>query len=145
MEDYTHAISGLLRRREELRAEAHSLRDRQAAIVNDLDALERTLQSLGFEGPLEGRPPRQARIIIFYRNELRKFCQAELEKATGPVSTRDLALVLCQMEGKRPEDRRLLSDVSKRVSGALGQMKDLGQVTRTGTRRNALWEWVRKV
>jgi hypothetical protein len=67
-----------------------------------------------------------------------------MEKATGPVTTRALALILCQMEGKRPEDKRLLSDVSKRVSGALGQMKDLGQVTRTGTRRNALWELARQ-
>lgn len=105
-----------------------------------MDAIERSLQSLGHILPLDGRPPRQARIILFYRNELRVFLKAELEKATGPLTVRELARILCQMEGKRPEDKRLLSDVAKRVSGALGQMKDLGQVTRGGPKRNGLWQ-----
>jgi hypothetical protein len=143
MEDYTHAISGLIRRREELRTEAHSLADRQAAIINDLDAIERSLQSLGHSGPFNLRPVRQARIILFYRNELRGFLRGELEKRTEPVLTRELAVLLCQMEGKAPEDRRLLSDVSRRVCGALAQMRDMGQVTRTGSRKIAYWELVR--
>jgi len=139
-EDYSHTISGLQKRREELRAEAQGLADRQAAIVNDLDAIERCLQSLGHSSPLQLRPVRQARIILFYRNELRGFLRGELEKRTEPVPTRELAALLCQMEGKAPEDRRLFQDVSRRVCGALGQMRNMGQVVRTGSRKIAYWE-----
>jgi hypothetical protein len=50
--------------------EAEHLRDRLAEIGNDLQALDRTLQALGFEGDLEGMMPRQKRQVIFGRGEI---------------------------------------------------------------------------
>jgi len=110
-----------------------------AVIANDIEAIDRVLDAFGYSGPLEGRTPRAARIVMFYRNELRQVLQAELAKAGRPMSTRrDLAQVICQCEGKDAQDRRLLADVvTRRASKALRQMRQQGivesQLDRRGT------------
>lgn len=126
---YDHTVSGLLKKRQELQDENAALRERMAAISNDIEAIDRVLDALGFQGELEGRTARQERIILFYRNELRQFLQRELAKAEAPLSTRELAQIICQTEGKDWHDRRLLNDVTKRASKALRQMRHMGLVT----------------
>jgi hypothetical protein len=92
---------------------------------------------------LEGRTPRAARIILFYRNELRQFLQAELERAGRPMSTRELAERICQVEGKSPQERRLLADITKRASKALRDMRRLGIVRSVEhAARNFVWSAV---
>jgi len=106
-----------------------------AVIANDIEAIDRVLDAFGYQGPLEGRTPRAARIILFYRDELRQFLQAELAKAGRPMSTRELAQIICQTEGKNGQDRRLLADVTKRASKALREMRRLGIVALEQDRR----------
>lgn len=125
---YEHTVSGLLKKRQELQDENAMLRERMAAISNDIEAVDRVLDALGCQGQLEGRTARQERIILFYRNELRQFLQRELAKAEAPLSTRELAEIICQTEGKDWHDRRLLNDVTKRASKALRQMRHMGLV-----------------
>ncbi len=139
MSDYTHVVSGLLRRREELKTEAATIDERKAVILNDLAALERLLESFGHSIPsiAQARP---ARIILFYRNELQNFLKEELQRATGPVTSRDLAMILCQLEGKHAGDRRLVADVMKRISRALDQMRQKGAVVSDGKRKNGRWQ-----
>lgn len=122
-ETYEHTIAGLLSRRAELMTETAELRERMAIVANDIEAVDRVLDSFGYTGDLDGRTARQARIILFYRNELRTFLQRELAKAERPLSTRELAMLLCQTEGKDGKDRRLLADVTKRASKALREMR----------------------
>lgn len=136
-ETYEHTISGLLQRRAELQDENAAVRERMAAIANDIEAIDRVLDSLGYMGDLEGRTARQARILLFYRNELREFLMAELTKAGQPMTTRELAVIICQVEAKRPEDRRLLQDVARRVSRALRDMRRLKMVTSEGGAKGA--------
>lgn len=136
---YAHAISGLLKRRAELQDENAEIRERMASIANDIEAIDRVLDSMGHSEPLEGRTARQARIVLFYRNELRQFLEGELAKADGPMTTRQLAEIICQVEGKSPQDRRLLADVSRRVSKALRQMRAMGLVASGGDARTARW------
>ena len=45
-ETFDHTISGLLSKRADLLGEAEVIRDRLAAIKNDIDALDRTLSVL---------------------------------------------------------------------------------------------------
>jgi hypothetical protein len=103
MSDDQHTIGGLLRKRQELLDENGVLRERMAVIANDIEAIDRVLDAFGYQGSLEGRTSRAARIVLFYRNELRQFLQAELAKAGRPLSTRDLAIILCETEGKSPQ------------------------------------------
>jgi hypothetical protein len=111
-----------------------------AIIANDIEAIDRILDAFGYQGELEGRTPHAARIILFYRNELRQFLQAELAKAERPMSTRELAQIICQCEGRNPQDRRLLADVIKRASRALREMRRLGIVASEQDRRGTfIW------
>jgi len=124
MEDQT-VINGLLTKREELQRENGELRERIAVISNDIGAIDRVLDSFGYAGELNGRTPRQARIVLFYRNQLREYLLAELRKADRPLSSRELACRVCQCEGKDSRDRRLLTDVTGRVGCALRQMRSV--------------------
>jgi hypothetical protein len=135
-----HTISGLLRKRESLQRENAECRERMAIIANDIEAIDRVLDAFGYQGELEGRTLRAARIILFYRNELRQFLQGELERAGCPMSTRELAQVICQTEGRNSQDRRLLADVTKRASKALREMRRLGIIKSVEDRgRNFVW------
>jgi hypothetical protein len=123
MSDEQHTISGLLRKREELMRETQELRERMAVVSNDVEAIDRVLDAFGYVGDLNGRTPRAARIVLFYRNELRQYLLAELQKADRPLSSRELAERVCQVEGKDGRDRRLLADVTRRVGCALRKMR----------------------
>lgn len=135
-----HTISGLLRKRAALERENAECRERMAVIANDIEAIDRVLDAFGYQGPLEGRTPRAARIILLYRNELRQALQAELQRAGRPMSTRELAAIICQTEGRNPQDRRLLADVVKRASKALREMRRLGIIRSVQNQgRNFVW------
>ena len=118
-----HTISGLLRKRDELQREGASLREQMAVVSNNIEAIDRVLEAFGFEGDLEDKTPRAARLILFYRNELREYLLGELRKADGPLSSRALAQRVCQCEGKDAHDRRLVADVTRRVGCALRKMR----------------------
>ena len=89
MEDAT-LINGLFAKRSELVNLNAELRERIAVVANDIDALERVLDSLGYQGEAV-TTPRAARIVLFYRNELREYLLAELRKAGEPLTARELA------------------------------------------------------
>ena len=118
-----HAIHGLLRKRDELMGELLAIRERQGELHNDLEALDRVLDAFGYEGDLEARQPRQYRLVIFARNELRQFLLRELRKGE-PLSSRDLAERICSEEGKDIRDQRMVMDVTRRVSKAMRLLQD---------------------
>lgn len=139
-----HTINGLLRKRANFERQYAECRERTAVIANDIEAIDRFLDAFGYQGASEGRTPLAARIILFYRNELRQFLQAELAKAGRPISTRELAQIICQTEGKNGQDRRLLADVTKRASKALREMRRLGIIQSVEHKgRNFVWETFR--
>ncbi|MFL9503619.1 hypothetical protein ACJMQP_26520 [Rhodopseudomonas palustris] len=118
-----NTISGLLKHRDDLMGDIVALRERMGELHNDLEALDRVLLSLGYDGPLEGRVVRQSRLVIFHRNELRQFLLRELRKGE-PLSSRDLAERICSEEGKDIRDVRMVLDVTKRVSKAMRLLQD---------------------
>ena len=140
MEDQT-LINGLLAKRSELQNLNSELREKMAVVSNDIEAVERVLDSLGYSGQIKGDTPRAARIVLFYRNELREYLLAEMRKSETPLTSRELACRVCQVEGKDWQDRRLITDVTRRVGCAMRRMRasrvvegertDAGQVWRT--------------
>lgn len=140
-ETFEHAITGLLGKRAELFNEAERIRDRLAEIKNDIGALDRVLGALGYAGDLDAAMPRQKREVIFGRGELSKAIMGELRHATGPVSSRDIAREIVAMRGEDARDRKYISDLTKRVSKALRQMKAEGLVRSIpDTKGNLSWE-----
>lgn len=132
-------IAGLLAKREELSRENAELRERMAMLSNDIEALDRVLDTCGYKGELEGRTPRAARIILFYRNELRDYLLAELRKAPEPLTARQLACLVCQTEGKDSRDRRLLTEITRRVGCALRKMRASRMVEGERTQAGQVW------
>jgi hypothetical protein len=114
---------GLLRKRNELQRECASLREQMAIVSNNIETIDRVLEAFGLEGELEGKTPRAARVILFYRNELREYLLGELRRADRPLSSRELASMVCQCEGKDARDRRLVADITRPVRCALRKMR----------------------
>jgi hypothetical protein len=127
MKDET-VVSGLLKKREDLALEAVALREQQAIIANAIESIDRVLETFGYEGELEAKTPRSARIVLFYRNELRQFVLNELRKAAGPLSSRELAERLVALEGKSTADRKMMVDIVRRVSKACRMLRHAGAV-----------------
>lgn len=140
-ETFDHTISGLLKKRADLFNEAERIRDRLAEIRNDIGAIDRTLNVLGYTGDLDAAMPRQKREVIFGKGELSKAIYGELRTAAGPLSSRDIAREIVAMRGEDARDRKYLSDLTKRVSKALRAMREAGEVRSvTDAKGNVLWE-----
>ena len=136
---YEHTISGLLKRRSELMGESVALRARQAELGNAIDSIDHVLRSLGFSGDLDGMKPRSNRVVYFHRNELRRFCIDELRNAEHPISARDLAEKIIQLEGKDSRDRALRNDMVKRVGKALKLLRQQGVAVSAGRSGELAW------
>lgn len=138
---FEHTITGLLGKRADLFNEAERIRDRLAEIKNDIGAIDRTLNVLGYTGDLDAAMPRQKREVIFGRGELSGAIIAELRHAVGPLSSRDIAREIVAMRGEDARDRKYISDLTKRVSKALRQMKAEGHVRSVADAKgNLTWE-----
>ena len=139
-ESYEHAISGLLRKRGEMLANMADLREQIAVASNDLESLERVLETLGYQGDLPTASTRTPRIVLFYWGELRGFLRQSL-KEHGPSTSRQLAERLVTLEGKDARDRRMMNDIVKRMGKALRQMRDTGLVARTDEKSRGEFVW----
>lgn len=139
-ETFEHTISGLLKKRADLFNEAQLIRDRLAAIRNDVGAIDRVLGTLGYTGDLDAQMPRQKREVLFGRGELTKAILDELRMADGPMGSREIAQNIVALSGQDARDRRFVTDLTKRVSKALRQLKEQGVVQSVISRhRNLLW------
>ena len=136
--DYSTLINGLLAKRSELQSINCELREKIAVVANDREAVERVLDSLGYQGEAV-TTPRAAWIVLFYRNELREYLLAELRKAPAPMTARELAVKLCEVEGKDWQDRRLITNVVRRVGCALRKMRATRVVEGQRTQAGQVW------
>jgi hypothetical protein len=137
---YEHTISGLLGKRADLFNEAIALRDRIAAIKNDIDAIDRVLGTLGYTGDLDREMPRQKRHVIFGKGELTRSILDELRGASGPLTSREIAQSIVALGGQDARDRNYVSDLTKRVGKALRALRDENAV-RSGldAKGNVMW------
>ena len=138
-ETYQHTISGLLTKRADLLGEAETIRDRLAAIKNDIDALDRTLKLLDYTGDLDAQMPRQKRHVIFGRGELSKQIFAVLRRSDKPMTSREIAQDIVSDSGLDARDRKFVSDLTKRVGKACRQCKDGVIIRAVDVRGNVVW------
>jgi hypothetical protein len=140
-ETYEHTISGLLAKRVELYHEAERIRDRTAEIKNDIAALDRVLHTLGYAGDLNADMPRQKHERLFGQGELTRAILDVLRDATEPMATRDIAREIISVNEQDARDRKLLSEVTRRVSKALRIQAQRGGVRRvTDGLRGIAWQ-----
>jgi hypothetical protein len=130
-ETFEHTINGLLTKRADLFNEAIRIRDRLAEIKNDIGALDRVLGTLGYTGDLDAEMPRQKREVLFGRGELTRAILDELRDAPRPLGSREIAQAIVALNGQDARDRRLITDLTKRVSKALRLMKQNNEIAGT--------------
>jgi hypothetical protein len=136
---YAHTISGLIGKRAEMLEELALIREREGVLSNDIEAVDRVLERLGYDGPIK-LTPRVPRVVLFYRGELRQFLLGSL-RDHGPSTSRQMAERLVQIENKDARDRRLMADVVRRMAKALRQMQDAGLVKGTKTKSMGEYLW----
>jgi hypothetical protein len=136
---FAHAISGVLARRAEMMDEVAQVRERLAVLSNDIEAMDRVLETLGYQGEIK-LTPRVPRIVLFYRGELRQFLAGQMRE-NGPMTSRQMAEALALGEGKDARDRRMMNDIVRRMGKALRQMVDAGIVTRTPEKVRGEYWW----
>lgn len=139
-ETFEHTIGGLLTKRADLFNEAMRIRDRLAAIKNDVSAIDRVLGALGYSGDLDAEMPRQKREVIFGRGELTRAILDEMRGASGPLTSREIAQSVIALSGQDARDRKYVSDLTRRVSKALRALRE-EQIVRSGTdpKGNVMW------
>lgn len=141
-ETFEHTISGLLAKRANLFLEATDIRERLAAIKNDIGAVDRVLRSLGYDGDLDAQMPRQKREVIFGKGELTGAIRRELRHADLPMGSREVAQSIIALRGEDARDRKYVTDLTRRVSKALRILRENGEVrSKTDDKGNMLWEW----
>jgi hypothetical protein len=138
-ETYQHAIGGLLQKRGEMLEEIAVTRERLAVLSNDIESLDRVLETLGYQGDVQ-LTPRVPRVVLFYRGEMRQFLTGQLREH-GPQTSRAMAERLVKVEGKDARDRRMMNDIVKRMGKALRQMQDAKIVTRTAQKIKGEYVW----
>lgn len=121
---FEHTISGLLTKRADLFTEAETIRDRLAEIRNDIDAIDRTLTVLDYEGDLDAQMPRQKRQVLFGRGELSRQVLSILRTSRTPLTSRQIAQEIVSVSGMDARDRKFVSDLTKRVGKACRQYPD---------------------
>lgn len=121
-ETYEHTINGLLQKRKEIMEEMAVARERMGLMANDIEAIDRVLARLGYEGILETalQAPRH---IIFYRGQLRQWIVTQLRER-GPATSRQLAERLAAVQMRDKSDRRMMEDLTGRIGKALAHMKN---------------------
>lgn len=136
-ETYQHTIGGLLQKRSEMMEEIAVTRERLAVLSNDIEALDRVLERLGYDGDIQ-LTPRVPRVVLFYRGELRQYLLGQLREHKM-MTSRALAENLIRIEGKDARDRRMMADVVRRIGKALRQMQ--GSKLVIGTRGKSMGEY----
>ena len=136
-ETFEHTISGLLAKRADLFNEAERIRDRLAEIKNDIGAIDRTLNVLGYTGDLDAAMPRQKRHVVFGKGELFRSCMTVLRTAKAPLTSRQIAQEIVELNGQDARDRKYVNDLVKRVGKCLRQT----DAARRGTDSNGNILW----
>ena len=126
---YQITIDGLLRKRAEMVGDIQRMRERLAVVSNDVTCLDRVLQALGYEGPLDGVAASGTRVVLFQRNELQQQLLHILRMSRAPMTSREIAAQMVAQEGRDTFDRRLVLDVIKRSGKTLGILRRRGQVS----------------
>ena len=84
--------------------------------------------------------PHDTRLLIFDRNELRRFLIDQLRNEQRPVTSREIAARIIVLDGKDMLDRKLLNDMVDRVGKSFRLLRRQGVVVGTLDKAN-LMHW----
>ena len=137
-----HVIGGLVRKRSEIAGQIEHTQDALRKLVIDLDSIDAAIRLFDPEadvGAIRNRqyPPRHAA----FRGEMMRHVMGCFRLASGPVTSRDIAITVMKARGLNPEDAALLVTIRKRVGACLWKLKRDGHVKAVAG-GGELKEWV---
>jgi hypothetical protein len=120
-----HTIFGLIKKRGEV-AHHHKVAVKAAdALKGDLDAIDRALVLVGYQGDPKTIAPRGKYKQLFGRNELKLMTRERLRE--GPADDETIAAWIIERKGWDASDA-LRADVLKRARDALQREQKVGRV-----------------
>ena len=141
-----YLIAGLVRKRAEVSGEIERTHERLRALVDQLAALDTTIQGIDPTVQLETIKPKTFRPPADWANrgQMSRVVLSILRTSSEAMTTREIA---CQMLVERAldgEDQRLLRLMTKRVGVALRHQRENGLTKASqGPGQYMLWEVVR--
>ena len=140
LKNYDQTIRGLLAKRVELCREARELQQLLVTASNDIAAIDRALRLLGFEADYDALMPANMGKRQYKRGEIGRQVSSILRTATGPVTSRQIALQIAQQRGNNPNDHAYMVKLTSNVSRVLGGMRKQGRVFSEGNEKGVqLW------
>ena len=131
-----HTIFGLIEKRVEI-AHHHKVAVKATdAIRADLDAIDRALVLVGYQGDPKDIAPRGKYKQLFGRNELKLLTRERLRE--GPADDETIATWIIERKGWDADDA-LRADVLKRARDALQREQKVGRVVRDFGPDGCLW------
>ena len=135
--------AGLLARRAKMFNEARRLRQRLAEIGNDVNAIDRVLSSIGYEGPLDEIMPREKDARMFSNGKLIRTCFDTIRE-NGSATARDIAVKIIAGLGDDPNDRKQVERLAANVSRCLRKERQRGTLqSEEGDGNGLVWRLVR--
>ncbi len=139
---YDLTVQGLIRKRAEMAGEAAGLKERLAARLSDLDALDRVIRIFKPGIDLGDLPERPAPLALTgTRGEFQRFLIAQLRKADGPLTTHALAERVMIERGLDPADKIMFKMIAHRTGHSLAKMRRAGKATSTRVGQGSLLQW----
>jgi hypothetical protein len=141
MTDYM--ITGLVKRRSEMAGEIEATHAKLRHLVNDLEAIDRTLRIIAPDMEVEAIRPKAFRPPDDWskRGQMSRLVLSILRQAREPLTSREIAAQMLLEPAMDAEDVKMLRVMTKRVSTALRDQRDRGTVkSEQGPGTYALWE-----
>lgn len=138
---YEHAISGLIQKRNELFIECETAMNRIATLKNDILAIDRVLKAFGFDGDVNAHMTRPYFLTALRRGDTLATIKEELQKASTPLSTRQIAETIIAIRGMDNKDRKYVENVRRAVTKHIGRLKSYGSV-RAVSEQNGSTKWI---
>lgn len=141
MTDYM--ITGLVKRRSEMAGEIEAAHAKLRQLVNDLEAIDRTLRIVAPDMEVEAIRPKAFRPPDDWskRGQMSRLVLSILRQSREPLTSREIAAQMLLERAMDAEDVKMLRVMTKRVSTALRDQRDRGTVkSEQGPGTYALWE-----
>jgi formyltetrahydrofolate synthetase len=139
---YEITISGLLRKRGEMAAQADDLRARLKETLVALDHLDATIRIFNPNIETCDMPERAIPALHgAHRGELQRFLLHTLREADAAMTTSQLAEASMQSRALDSADRTLRKLIGKRIGMALGRLRKAGFIEGMRHSKGAEMEW----
>src|ERR1700737_365996 len=137
----SHVTSALRRKRAEISGHIHDLEKRIARQRANLANLDATIKLFSPGTNPDAIPPKRTyrRTRYFAHNELSRLTQDALRKASGPLTSTEIAAAVMQVKTMPSTDPAFKELVADRALTVLRRLAKRGAVVKSGTSRNAQW------